>query len=252
MRRYLIVYLVSIHALLLVVFLKSDFIYLISKKIWPNREYVEGSFHYHEMLAYHKRMDGNIPKNATIFIGDSLTQSLAVSAITPYAVNYGIGHDTSKGVLDRLNQYTSIQHSKIIVIAIGINDLKFNKKEKEILSNLEKIIKILPNKKPIIFNSMHPVDEQSLNSDSIKNRKITSINSDLEKICSKYSNVHFIDTYKVLSNNSGNLLNKYHVGDGLHLNTQGYQVWINLIRENFLENKLYEHLPIQHQNKLGT
>ena len=99
------------------------------------------------MLGYHKRMDGNIPDDSTIFIGDSLTQSLAVSAISPRSVNYGIGNDTLIGVLKRIGEYKSIYRSSMIVIAVGINDLKIGKNIEEILYNYEAIIKKIPHKK---------------------------------------------------------------------------------------------------------
>ena len=77
-----------IHAFLLIILIKSDFVDRVERKIWPVREQKKQALnHYNEMLAYHKRMDGNIPENAVIFIGDSLTQSLAVAAISPLSVN---------------------------------------------------------------------------------------------------------------------------------------------------------------------
>jgi len=234
MQRIFIFYSVIIHVVLLIVLLKSDFLTHVERILLPDKEYNEGALHYHEMLAYHKRMDGNVPAEAIIFIGDSLTQSLAVNAIAPTAVNYGIGHDTSKGVLRRISEYKSIKRSKVVVIAIGINDLKFKKGEK-ILHNIEKTIKQIPKETRIIVNSIHPTDKNSLHIKSIKNYQIVSINNDLENMCSKYVNAHFLDTYKALSNENMSLSEDYHIGDGLHLNTHGYKVWINILKGKIFE-----------------
>jgi len=81
--------------------------------------------HYHQMVTFHSHMDGNVPDDSVIFIGDSLTQGLCVSAVACPSVNYGIGNDTTLGVLQRISQYESIQRAKVVVIAIGINDWRF-------------------------------------------------------------------------------------------------------------------------------
>ncbi len=196
--------------------MKSDFVDRVERKIWPVRvQNKQASQHYYEMLAYHKRLDGNIPDNAVIFIGDSLTQSLAVAAISPLSVNYGIGNDTSIGVLRRIDEYRSIKRSRIIVVAIGINDLKIGRTKEEILYYFEEIIKKINYKKMVIFNSIHPVDEKLQGKKNRTNKMISSINDGLEKICSKYPNVYFLNTYKALTDNTGNLQRLYHVGDNV-------------------------------------
>ena len=86
-KKILAIYIILIHAFILLILVKSDFIDRVERKFGIKPTNQELTNHYHEMLAYHKRMDGNIPQDAIIFIGDSLTQSLAVSAIKPNKVN---------------------------------------------------------------------------------------------------------------------------------------------------------------------
>lgn len=233
--KYLIIYFSAIHILLLIVLIKSDFKDRVKNKFWPNKTHSEPTMHYYKMLAYHKRMDGNIPQNAIIFIGDSLVQGLAVSAITPHAVNYGIGNDTTVGVINRIKNYKSIDRSKIIVFAIGQNDLKVGRKTDEILQNIEAIIKNIASNKKIIFCSIHPVDENCQNNIYRKNESIVSINMGIEKICLKYPNAHFVDIYRDLINIAGNLDNNFHIGDGIHLNTEGYNIWIESVKKKIDE-----------------
>ncbi len=38
--------------------------------------------HFKNMLAYQGRMDSSIPDNSVLFLGDSITQRLAVTAVT--------------------------------------------------------------------------------------------------------------------------------------------------------------------------
>lgn len=118
-------YLLTVHALLIIVLLKSDFIDLVQNKLETCNHSVQSSEltpHYHRMLEYHKRMDGNVLTGSVIFFGDSITQGLCVSAVASHSVNYGIGSDTTFGVLERLKYYRSINRADVVVISIGVND----------------------------------------------------------------------------------------------------------------------------------
>jgi len=46
-----------------------------------------------------------------------------------------------------------------------------------------------------------------------------------------YENVYFVNSGILLKNRDGNLKAEFHVGDGVHINAAGYQVWIRLLRE---------------------
>ena len=56
-----------------------------------------------------------------MFLGDSHVQGLAVSSITPNAVNLGIGGNTTVGLIQRLQNLKSLQLARTVVIAIGYN-----------------------------------------------------------------------------------------------------------------------------------
>ncbi len=230
------IYLILLHAFVALVLVKSDFITRVGKTIGLQNTPQELTSHYYEMLAYHKRMDGSVPDNAIIFIGDSITQSLAVSAITPSGVNYGIGKDTSIGVLNRITQYSSIPRANIVVIAIGINDLK-RRDVNSITDNYTKIINAIPKDIQIIFNAVHPVNEFFSLHPGRKNAYIQQLNLNLKSICSKFTNVHFMDISQLLADNRQNLSNKFHTGDGIHLNHNGYAIWINSLKEMIIKLK---------------
>jgi hypothetical protein len=170
-KKMFIIYLLLIHAFVVLVLLKSDFIGRVQTKfglidLKPRLTDIyhetnlkpEAAEHYHTMTVYYSMMDSNIPDNAIIFIGDSLTQSLPVSAITPVGVNFGIGDDTSIAVIKRLKQYSSIRRAKIVIIAIGLNDLSI-RGPNEVIKNYENIINSIPPNIEIVFNAVHPVNE---------------------------------------------------------------------------------------------
>jgi hypothetical protein len=115
-KKLFFIYLSIIHVSLIFILLKSDFIPKVQAKLGFEKSTQELTPHFKRMLTYHKRMDGNIPSGAVIFIGDSITQGLAVSAVYPKSVNYGIGSDTTIGVIKRLSDYKSLSRARAIVI----------------------------------------------------------------------------------------------------------------------------------------
>ena len=113
-----------LYSVILACFLSFDILSRAAIKLGM-QDRPELSDYYSQILEYHKRMDSAVPKNSVIFIGDSLTQGFPVSAAWWPSTNYGIGADTTYGVINRLEQYThSIANSQAVVLAIGINDLK--------------------------------------------------------------------------------------------------------------------------------
>jgi lysophospholipase L1-like esterase len=218
-----------LHAFVVLILVKSDFISRAKIKIGLESLKPEFTEFYNEMIAYHGRMDNNIPENAIIFLGDSLIQSLSVSAIAPLTVNYGIGNDTSLGVINRLKHYRSIGRAKIVIIAIGLNDLS-RRKPVGIMNNYEIIINSIPHNVHIIFNALHPVNEIFCKDKKRTNVIINQLNYDLKKLCSKYENVHFISIADFLIDKTGNLSDEYHTGDGVHLNQNGYGIWIRELK----------------------
>jgi lysophospholipase L1-like esterase len=185
-----------------------------------------------DKLIYHLRGDGNVPKGAVIFIGDSITEGLCVAAVADRAVNYGIAGDTTTGVLARIPQYKSLQRAKAIVLAIGVNDLwRGQRTDEQILSNLRLILMQLPNKTPIVFSAILPINEQLEKDRYGGNKHITEINVQTVKLCAQFKNCHYFSSYDKLLGPDGQLAADYHVGDGLHISTQGYEIWIADMRK---------------------
>ena len=180
----------------------------------------------------YERMDGSVEKGSTIFLGDSITQALNVAAITDKSINYGISGDTTYGLLNRMDKYNSLNTANKIVIAIGINDLRYRNKE-EIIKNFNLILDKLPQNTPILINSILPVSGTFIDKNkdySVK--KIEEINSELLGLCGKKPSCNYMDNFKLFVDKNGFLKKEYDIGDGIHLNTKGNQVLIHVLREN--------------------
>ncbi|NLN92441.1 MAG: hypothetical protein GX130_03900 [Candidatus Hydrogenedens sp.] len=185
--------------------------------------------HYRRMMIYHEYMDGNVPEGAVVFIGDSITQGLCVSAVAPLAINYGIGSDTTYGVLKRLPKYKSLERCGAVVFAIGVNDLS-RRNNKEIVSQWQEIMERIPAGTPAVFSGILPMDPVSQGRTSNSNERILELNATLAELCAEKNHV-FVNAGPLITNEEGNLDSAYHTGDGVHLNTAGYEKWIAVLRE---------------------
>ncbi len=183
----------------------------------------DSTSHYKEMLRFHLQMDENVPDEAILFIGDSITQSLVTSAVTPKSVNFGIGSDTTVGVLNRIALYRSVQSSAAIVLAIGVNDLKL-RKNKQIIHNYKKIISLLPTDTPLLFSAIFPINENVRN--DVWNNRIHALNKIMEAHCVSRVNCYFLNTGKKFLNEDSSIKQEYVMQDGIHLSNKGYDMWI--------------------------
>ena len=188
--------------------------------------------HYRRMMTYHNYMDGNVPDGAVLFIGDSITQGLCVAAVCERAVNYGIGSDTTVGVLERLPAYGSMERAAAVVMAIGVNDLSRRENE-AILENYSRIIATIPATVPVLFSAVLPLDERVERISEGRNARIRLLNAGLKTLCEEHTRCRFVDATQALADDTGSLSPAYHVGDGVHLNTLGYTQWIDKLSEGF-------------------
>ncbi|MCF6325012.1 MAG: GDSL-type esterase/lipase family protein [Gammaproteobacteria bacterium] len=224
MKTVVVIYLLLVHIFVGIAIVKTDIIARFQVKLGYEVTSDELTPHYREMLAFQKRIDKNIPGKSLIFIGDSLTQGLAVIAVSPQSINYGIGQDTTVGVLKRIPFYRSILKSKAVIIAIGINDLK-RRSNDEIVKNYLDIVGLIPKNIPVLLSAVLAVDEVASGRAGF-NERIKKLNGSLEDICKNSHRLHFLNISKLVVNSDGNLSTDYHLGDGVHLNGLGNKIWI--------------------------
>jgi len=222
-----VTYISLIHAVLLVVLLKSNFIEKVLTKFSP--ELKELTQYYSTLLVHHESQDKLLSAGTVIFIGDSITQGLATSAVINPSINYGIEADTTYGVLQRIDTYKSIKNAATVILAIGINDLTI-RTVPEVWENYRSILTLIPSDTAVIVSGVLPVNESSI-SKKITNKKITELNEGLRQIVADHPNITYLDSGKFLTDENGTLSRDYDSGDGLHLSHEGYKVWIELLKK---------------------
>lgn len=203
--------------------------------IAPPGMVAEPTAHWHYRRAYFQRMQTNVPDGAVLFHGDSITEAMAVSGASPYAVNMGIGGQDMRQLLNLINDNGSvnpIHRAGAVVVSIGVNDLgssHYPSKENAadtVVWIWENLLAPAMGGKWVVCKIL-PVDT-SLNP-SVLNSQIVTVNSYLQTKFQNNPNVRLVDVNATLAP-SGVLLSQYHIGDGLHLSGAGYSIWRNAIK----------------------
>lgn len=187
---------------------------------------------YHHTVGLQTYADELQPSGLIVFIGDSLTQALPVALVTPVGLNYGIGTDTTLGVLDRLPLYSSLSRSRAIVLAIGTNDLEVDTPD-TVLERYRKILDSLPANPVVLCSAVLPVEADAMkNTGAITMQNINKFNKAIKTLCEQRNHV-YITAPPALMDASGQLDAAYHLGDGVHLNSAGYAIWAQHLKEQF-------------------
>ena len=88
----------------------------------------------------------------------------------------------------------------------------------------------MPKGVPVTVSAILPIDERVTQNGF--NQRISDINRRLETLV-KSQGAQFINIRDDITNDKGNLKTEYHLGDGLHLTTAAYDVWIKRLKELF-------------------
>lgn len=177
-----------------------------------------------------------------IFIGDSMISHWQINNYlkNDNIVNWGIGGDTTIGVLDRLELVIKLNPS-VVVVSIGSNDLIRvpNTTIFEISERINLIKKTLEDNiidVKIEFISILPIldNHEITNHNYLRSRtneQIDNLNKEINK------KIDYIDVNSKLKDENNKLMFKY-TSDGVHLNDQGYQIFSQAIANKVKEIEL--------------
>jgi lysophospholipase L1-like esterase len=189
--------------------------------------------HYEKRVALFKTEP--VQKGKVIFLGNSITEFgdwrklLNDSTV----INRGIAADNTFGVLDRLDDVIALQPSKLF-LEIGINDISQSIPLDLIVKNIISIVTRVKSKSPrtvVYVVSILPTNDnvkEEYPEVFHKNEEANTVNNKLREK-SKANHFVFLDLNKELRDKDGKLKEEYAEADGLHLNANGYQVWMTLL-----------------------
>lgn len=173
-----------------------------------------------------------------VFTGDSRASAWPAPTLEGYEfINRGIGAQTSTQVLQRFSAHVAPLNPDIIIIQVGINDIKtiglFPNQTPKILSDARNNIAQLISQAEatgaqVIVSSILPAGEITLArrafwSDDI-DTAVVEVNKFLKEIATSNAedNIVWFDSYAAIANNKGRMKSEYRQ-DELHLNNAGYK-----------------------------
>lgn len=219
-RKLCLVYIICVHLLVALLIFKTDFIPKVKAKFFASR-----TVHGERMIVYHQAMDASIPAGAAIFLGDSITQGLATAAVSPFAVNYGIGSATTSELLANLPKYHSLERASVAFLMIGINDIGQGKTD-HLATRLRAVEAAIPRELPLVWSGIMPTY-----SEKVDPAQITSANRVIREICAARDSCIYVDNQELFSAGGASLFR-----DGVHPNDQGYTIWIGALRKAYFES----------------
>ncbi|HEY9834587.1 MAG TPA: GDSL-type esterase/lipase family protein [Stenomitos sp.] len=187
--------------------------------------------------------------NTVVFLGDSRAERWIIpTKLKGFSfINRGINNQTSIQVLGRFNKHVLPLHPKIIIVQVGINDLKtiplFPEQKNIIIANcktnIQQIVaRSLKSGATVILTTIFPIGPVPLTRQLFWSpdiaQAVLEVNAYLSSL--KAKNILILDAYSLLAE-KGQVKSNY-VRDTLHLNERGYQV-LNQELTKILSTGLY-------------
>jgi len=176
---------------------------------------------------------------AVVFLGDSITQgwaSMAKDFPNLHVANRGIGGDTTRGVLYRMQADVVELSPEAIVLLIGTNDIGLGADPEDVADNIREILRELKKsnpKMPIIVCRVMPRSDRNLHAEE----KIKKLNSILDAIVAADPQFISCDTWSIYADANGDC-SKDEFPDLLHPNAIGYAKWAAALNPLFAKLNL--------------
>lgn len=180
-----------------------------------------------------------------VFIGDSTTNGLAFFGLipeervwVPESKTFTLGRQNVDGVVLTdlgetmlVKDAVALKKPEYVVLTMGVNGIKIFGEEdykREFESLVNDILEASPTTK-VILNSIYPIAARYPYQDEINNDKINRANGWIRDVA-KTTGTRYLATSTVLTGADGYLPDEYQGGDGIHLNTDGYEIVLDYIR----------------------
>ncbi len=166
------------------------------------------------------------PKGGVLFVGSSsvrLWSSLAEDFPAVKIINRGFGGSDIEDSTHYAGRIVSPYRPKLIVLYAGDNDLANGKSPEQVFEDFKAFVgrvrRDLPQAR-IAFISIKPSPARQ---HLIEKQKAT--NGMIEKYVSREKGLSYIDVFTPMLGGDGGMRPELFVGDGLHLNKEGYALW---------------------------
>lgn len=180
-----------------------------------------------------------------VFFGDSRAAQWINPTVEGFTfLNRGVGNQTSAQVINRFHAHIKPLKPKVVVIQVGVNDLKtiplFPERKQEIISNcknnIQEIVQdSLEINATVVLTTIFPTGKVSFPRSLVWSNDVDEAIKEVNNYILTLSgnNVVIFDTTNTLSN-SGRKIKPEYEYDLLHLNDAGYQA-LNIELQQILE-----------------
>ncbi|MGF1572636.1 MAG: GDSL-type esterase/lipase family protein [Sumerlaeia bacterium] len=168
----------------------------------------------------------------TVFLGDSITHVFELDIIFPDStfINRGISGDTVQGLTDRLDVSVAALKPKAIYVLIGTNNLWQDSSEpfiEGLMQDYAKLFTAIKSQAPeaaVTIQAVLPTRDAWL----FRNDLITAVNARLQPLALQHG-FAWLDLSTPFQNKDNHLRAEL-TFDGLHLNSDGYILWAQLLQ----------------------
>lgn len=217
-----------------VVRLRSLIANVVASAIYPTpRVYTE---HYYKRFL--QFMDESpITSQDIVMLGNSLTEGGGdwnARLNKKNIRNRGIIGDDVMGIYDRLHQILPGRPAKLFLLA-GVNDISHDLSADSIVSlirlTVERIRRESPDTK-LYLQSLLPFNESFNRYKRLagKTDMVPEINASLKALAKEYK-ITFINLFPLFTEKGTNVLHSELTTDGLHLNEEGYKIWVKALKK---------------------
>jgi len=213
-----------------------------------------------QMNLYEERIEQfkkhPIGNNKIVFLGNSITEGGGdwnKKFNVHNTVNRGISGDITEGILVRLDEIIFYKPIAVFLL-IGINDIfdtDISNREKitplYVANNIIKIANQINNQSPsteIFIQTILPINHEIyIEENGFFPEHNVPLSEQIIQINSMMMNQADVQQYKVIDlhsvfTNQDRLMNREYTTDGVHLNNNGYRVWVKYIHGYIQESQI--------------
>ncbi|BDE48887.1 hypothetical protein K4B89_000601 [Escherichia coli] len=216
--KYLAMLFILIAIVIIVLSVRSIRNYLSQKKVND----------FQAVMLDFKKMNANQADGDIVVYGDSLIQGMSPYGLNFKYVNMGVGGYSIHQILTLSENYGASGY-KAAIIEGGVNDAMGAKTEEEIFDDYDKLLKSVSKVDNIYALKVLPIISGARKDVDHVNSRISMINSIIDRTCSRIVNCNIIEVpADFLSDKKSEL----YFDDGVHLNKNGYAVWMREINKH--------------------
>ncbi len=171
------------------------------------------------------------PSGATLFVGSStirLWKTLAQDFPDRPVLNRGFGGSQMSDLLAYMDRIVLPYAPRMILVYEGDNDLAGGRSPKEIADGFEEFARRVHRKLPrthVAFVAIKP---------SISRERLmgaaAQANERIARFCASRKWLSYLDVFTPMLSEQGRPRPELFVSDNLHLNEQGYRLWVEIVR----------------------